>query len=337
MVKINIISQKKTKDLDYSELKIKFSDISIVYVNTIKRLLYEYIPTYAFNVDNIYIEKSNTFLDNSRLRDRFQYLPIINIENNIDFLENKFLNVDYSDLKRERHPDEKIITVKFKSNNTEEKYKNITTNNISYYIDDNEIDNPYNQKFPFLFNYLRNGEHIECSMISSLGIGLIHPIYQPVYHTYYYEDNNDIILVVHSKGQITELDLLKKSCRIAKILLENEKKTIWNLLHEVNIFSKLVYEYKEYHDPDDIKNLTMDNFTLANIICEELQKDTENIKFAGVYKENYFDKIVHLKIRFNPELDKKENKDQIYQEILINAIDKCIVKFDKISKELDKL
>ena len=337
MVKISIISKKETNDLDYSELKLKISDISVVYVNSLKRILYEYIPTYAFNIENIKIEKSNTFIDNSRLRDRFQYLPIINIENNIDFLDKKFSEIDYSNIKHPRHPEENIITVKFAENNTKEQYKNVTTNNIKYYINNKEIKSPYNEKYPFLFNYLRNGEYIQCIMTSSLGIGLTHPIYQPVYHTFYYQDGDNIIFTVHSKGQDSELNLLKKSCRTAKILLNNEKDTIWTLLHEVNIFSKLVYEYKEYHDPEDIKNLTMDNFTLANIICEELQKDKENIEFAGVCKENYFDKIVHLKIRFNSKYYKNENKDQIYHKILLKAIDKCISKFDEIEKELNKL
>lgn len=336
MVKLSIIVNRPTKDLEYSELVLNVSGLSCVYLNSIKRILYEYIPTYAFNQDNIIIEKSNTFLDNSRLRDRFQFLPIINLDPKIDYLDEKYyVNLDFENEERPRHPQEKSINIVFKNYNNREEYKNVDTNTIQYFINGKEEKSPYNRNYPILLCYLRNGEYIECVMKSSLGIGLMHPIYQPVYHTFYREnekDNKTYDLIVHSKGQVSESDLLKKMCRTAKIILENHKKSMWKLLHEENIFAPLVYEYQQYRDPEDIKNITMDNFTFANIICEELQKDSKNILFAGVSKENFFDKVVHLKIRFN---NVKDDKKQ--HEIIINAINECIKKFDDLEKELNKL
>lgn len=336
MVKISVIVNKPTKDLEYSELILNISGLSHVYLNTIKRILYEYIPTYAFNQDNIIIEKSNTFLDNSRLRDRFQFLPIINIDPEIDYLDEKYyLNLNFENEERPRHPKEKSINISFKNYNNKEEYKNVDTNTINYYVNGKEEKIPYNSKYPILLCYLRNGEYIECVMKSSLGIGIMHPIYQPVYHTFYREnekDNKTYDLVVHSKGQISEVELIKRMCKTAKIILENHKKSMWKLLHEENIFASLVYEYKQYRDPEDIKNITMDNFTFANIICEELQKDKDNILFAGVCKENFFDKVVHLKIRFN---GKKSDDEQ--HKIIIKAIDECIKRFEDFEKEINRL
>lgn len=336
MVKISVIVNKPTKDLEYSELILNISGLSHVYLNTIKRILYEYIPTYAFNQDNIIIEKSNTFLDNSRLRDRFQFLPIINIDPEIDYLDEKYyLNLNFENEERPRHPKEKSINITFKNYNNKEEYKNVDTNTINYYVNGKEEKIPYNSKYPILLCYLRNGEYIECVMKSSLGIGIMHPIYQPVYHTFYREnekDNKTYDLVVHSKGQISEVELIKRMCKTAKIMLENHKKSMWKLLHEENIFASLVYEYKQYRDPEDIKNITMDNFTFANIICEELQKDKDNILFAGVCKENFFDKVVHLKIRFN---GKKSDDEQ--HKIIIKAIDECIKRFEDFEKEINRL
>lgn len=336
MVKISVIVNKPTKDLEYSELILNISGLSHVYLNTIKRILYEYIPTYAFNQDNIIIEKSNTFLDNSRLRDRFQFLPIINLDPEIDYLDEKYyLNLNFENEERPRHPKEKSINISFKNYNNKEEYKNVDTNTINYYVNGKEEKIPYNSKYPILLCYLRNGEYIECVMKSSLGIGIMHPIYQPVYHTFYREnekDNKTYDLVVHSKGQISEVELIKRMCKTAKIMLENHKKSMWKLLHEENIFASLVYEYKQYRDPEDIKNITMDNFTFANIICEELQKDKDNILFAGVCKENFFDKVVHLKIRFN---GKKSDDEQ--HKIIIKAIDECIKRFEDFEKEINRL
>lgn len=336
MVKISVIVNKPTKDLEYSELILNISGLSHVYLNTMKRILYEYIPTYAFNQDNIIIEKSNTFLDNSRLRDRFQFLPIINIDPQIDYLDEKYyLNLNFENEDRPRHPKEKSINISFKNYNNKEEYKNVDTNTINYYVNGKEEKIPYNSKYPILLCYLRNGEYIECVMKSSLGIGIMHPIYQPVYHTFYREnekDNKTYDLIIHSKGQISEVELVKRMCKTAKIMLENHKKSMWKLLHEENIFASLVYEYKQYRDPDDIKNITMDNFTFANIICEELQKDKDNILFAGVCKENFFDKVVHLKIRFN---GKKSDDEQ--HKIIIKAIDECIKRFEDFEKEINKL
>ena len=336
MVKISVIVNKPTKDLEYSELILNISGLSHVYLNTIKRILYEYIPTYAFNQDNIIIEKSNTFLDNSRLRDRFQFLPIINLDPEIDYLDEKYyLNLNFENEERPRHPKEKSINISFKNYNNKEEYKNVDTNTINYYVNGKEEKIPYNSKYPILLCYLRNGEYIECVMKSSLGIGIMHPIYQPVYHTFYREnekDNKTYDLIVHSKGQISEIELIKRMCKTAKIMLENHKKSMWKLLHEENIFASLVYEYKQYRDPEDIKNITMDNFTFANIICEELQKDKDNILFAGVCKENFFDKVVHLKIRFN---GKKSDDEQ--HKIIIKAIDECIKRFEDFEKEINRL
>ena len=135
MVKISVIVNKPTKDLEYSELILNISGLSHVYLNTIKRILYEYIPTYAFNQDNIIIEKSNTFLDNSRLRDRFQFLPIINLDPEIDYLDEKYyLNLNFENEERPRHPKEKSINISFKNYNNKEEYKNVDTNTINYYV-----------------------------------------------------------------------------------------------------------------------------------------------------------------------------------------------------------
>ena len=61
--------------------------------------------------------------------------------------------------------------------------------------------------------------------------------------------------------------------------------------HKYNEFLSLVYEYKSYKENENMKVLLFDDFTFANIICEELQKNKE-VEFAGVNKDNYFDQDV---------------------------------------------
>ena len=324
--------KKDTKDLEYSVLSLNIKGLSCVYLNTIKRILYNYIPTYAFNFDNIIIEKTKSFLDNSRLRDRFMFLPILNIKNDIDYLDEKYYKdklghiISFENENRERHPKEKSIVVSFNDYNKKEKMKNIDTNSIEYFINDKPSDIPYNKKFPILLCYLRNGDNINCVMKSSLGYGFIHPIYQPVYHTYYREvKDKEYEFIIHSKGQNTETELLKRCCNAAVLNLEEIKKKSWNLLHKNNEFTALVYEYKSYKENENMKVLLFDDFTFANIICEELQNN-KSVEFAGVNKDNYFDQDVQLRVRFKTK-DEKE-----HYKILNDSIDECIRKFKEIKK-----
>ena len=67
-------------------------------------------------------------------------------------------------------------------------------------------------------------------MKSSLGYGFIHPIYQPVYHTYYREvKDKEYEFIIHSKGQNTETELLKRCCNAAVLNLEEINLTVEKL------------------------------------------------------------------------------------------------------------
>ena len=329
-IKVNY--KKDNNGLEYSVLSLNIKGLSCVYLNSIKRILYNHIPTYAFNFDNIIIEKSKSFLDNSRLRDRFMFLPILNIENEIDFLDEKYYKdktghlISYENEERDRHPKEKSIVVSFKGYNKKETMKIIDTNSIEYFINGKSEKIPYNQKYPILLCYLRNEDHINCVMKSSLGYGFMHPIYQPVYHTYYKEiKDGEYEFIIHSKGQNTETELLKRCYNAAILNLQEFKKKSWNLLHKNNEFLSLVYEYKSYKENENMKVLLFEDFTFANIICEELQKNKE-VEFAGVNKDNYFDQDVQLRVRFKSQ---DENK---HYKILNDSIDECIKKFEELKK-----
>lgn len=326
MVKITVLNKKNTNGLDYSELSLYIEDLSCVYLNTIKRILYNYIPTYAFNFEDIEVEKFKSFIDISRLRDRLMFTPILNIKNNVDYLEDKYWKgVNFENKERERHSQEKSINLVVKNYNKKEEHKAVTTNEIKYYVNGKEENNPYNQKYPILLCYLRNGDFIDCTLKSSLCVGKIHPIYQPVYHTYFKEEKKGYKLVIHSKGQNTETELLKRCCNAAILNLTEIKKKSWNLLHDTNKFLSLVYEYKAYKENENMKLLTFDDFTFANIICEELQNNG-NVEFAGVNKDNYFDETVQVRIRFKTNDDKKQ------EQIVNDSIDECIKKFKDIEK-----
>lgn len=326
MVKISVINKRETKDLEYSELSLNIEGLSCVYLNTIKRILYNYIPTYAFNFDTIKVDKLKSFMNISRLKDRLMYIPILNVENNINYLDDKyFKDVNFENEERDKHPEEKSFIISVKNYNNKEEHKPITTKDINYFINGKISSNPYNIKWPILLCYLRNGDFIDCTLKSSLCIGKIHPIYQPVYHTYFKENGKGYNLIIHSKGQQTETELLKRCCKVAIINLTEIKKKSWNMLHSENKFLSLVYEYKAYKENENMKLLTFDDFTFANIICEELQNN-KDVDFAGVNKDNYIDETVQLRIRFKTQEDKKQ------QQILNNSIDECINKFKEIEK-----
>ena len=90
----------KIKEIDYSnfeKLHIEFSgkDVNYVLLNTLRRIIIQHIPTYAF--DKIDFIKNTSIFNNDILRIRYHNFPIQNIENNTVELYNDILNNELDD------------------------------------------------------------------------------------------------------------------------------------------------------------------------------------------------------------------------------------------------
>ena len=87
-------------------LKIHGNSIDESIVNGLRRIALSAIPTYAFSVDTIDIEKSESASSNDMIRLRLSNMPIYDISPSIYYLPKEYWDetkVDYSDKTRETY------------------------------------------------------------------------------------------------------------------------------------------------------------------------------------------------------------------------------------------
>ena len=308
-----IITKKTFNEFDnfnLSTLELYFSNFDNKLLcniaNLLSRISINYIPVYAFNKDNIKIEKntSKTF-NNDFMKMRLSLLPLYNIENDIDF------NYDNTD-KKIKYPGEKNIQIIINSKNENDDILYVTTNDIKLYINNKE-SNMYDKKFPFLLIKLKKNESFSCVMKSDVNIGIINSIYKCAANSYYNCNNNKLLFTIKSNGQMNEFIILIKSCEFI-ILTYNQL---------INFFNKKIIN-------KNIVYIIIENYDIAflNLLNYYLQLD-ENIIFSGINKNNLLINNTELKIKF------KENVNQF--NIIKKNINKIIDLFIKIKNDLNNL
>src|SRR5579885_2835589 len=111
-IKITQLHKQEFKNLQSSQLIIEISGKSVnsALVNTFRRISYDYIPTYAFPTESIYIEKNTSIFNNDYMKLRLSQMTIPNIVNKIYYLEDKYWkNIKYDNPERDKHPNDKKI------------------------------------------------------------------------------------------------------------------------------------------------------------------------------------------------------------------------------------
>ena len=317
-IKISEISKQELSGLKNSQLVLELSgkSVNFVIVNTIRRLLMDYIPTYSFCEDTIEIAKNNTVFNNDEMKLRLSQMTIQNISNNINYLEKKYWkNVDYSDKNREKHPnDNELIEMYVNVNNNSESIFNITTNHVRFYRNGEEMKNMFSKEYPSLLIQLRRDEHFSCRCVAVLGIGKSNNIWAGAGNCYYEElDSNKYRLTIESLGQMDEYELLFKACEIYKEKLGFIKETF-----------KELYKTSQVKDQKNIKiKLEEEDNTIGNLINYYLQDDKDVI-FSGISKPDLLIEEVQITIK-TLKPDPLKN--------FLNSIDRCISTFDLIQKE----
>ena len=210
-----------------SKLVLEFDgkDVENVLLNTLKRVAYDNVPTYAFPSGLINITENTTIFNNDYMRLRLSNLPIYGTPLDIFYLDPVYWsNINYSDHNRPRHPSEKQIEIAINSYNDTNFIKNITTNDINYY-EDGELVNRYHKDAPVLLVQLRPAETFKCTMRAVLGVGEVQNQWAAAGDVYYddmttnditgeiIEKKNDkIVFTIESLGQYDEYDILLKGC-----------------------------------------------------------------------------------------------------------------------------
>lgn len=327
----NITIPKKSKLI----LSFSGKDNDHIIVNTLRRVSLDDIPIYGFHRDLIKISGNNTVFNNDYISLRLSQLPIINIKNDIYFLEEKYWkNVDFSDPKREIHPDEINIEASLNIYNDTNQIRNVTTNDLRFYEENNEVAFKYNTDCPILLVQLRPAETIKCSLKACLGVGELDAIFSAANNAYYDDNttdditgeykenkNNNITFYIESNGQMSEYEILIKACKNIIHRLKNIKNNLDNKFK-----SKIIVPAKEM-----IIKFEDEDHTMCNIINFSFQNH-KNILYSGVGKPDHLQRLMHIKIAFDNNV--KNPVDIMFQQIdyLIDLYNDILNKINKLNK-----
>ena len=304
-IKIEEIKYAEKKNVQSSRLVLKFSgkNINTSVINALRRIALASIPTYAFCNDSITIEKSLAAINDDMLRLRLSNMPIYDILPSIYYLSKDFWDetkVDYSDITREKHIDDNIlIEMYLKKDNTTNDIIDVTTNDAEIYVDGDKKD-MYDMDFPSLILRLRPKDMISLRAVGVLSVGSRNDIWSACSNCYYEQpvltkgkeekddilDPNKFIFTIKSQGQMTEYEILKRSCLHLSKKLE---------LLEVSI-------KKEYSIPENkgkkfsIIKLINEDHTIGNVLSVIIQ-DNPKVLFAGYSKPDLLEEIIKIKIR----------------------------------------
>ena len=318
---MNIKQVKYDKPDEYNqsllELEISGNDIDYSLINSLRRTCYSEIPIYAFEAENIDINKNTSKDNNSNLRCTISQLPILNVSHKVLHLEDKYYKKDNNEL-IEKHPvDDLIIEYYLNVENTTTDNMFVSTKSIQGKINNKLINLGFNT--PIVLSQLRPGENIELSMRATCCIGYVNGIFNAS-HTYYKQINeNKFIFKVESYGQFDEYEILKRALNILVIKLEH---------------LKTFFEIKQNEDKEldkDNKKFYIENENEITIgPVKYFLNKSKNIKNAG---KTLYDGYMNDKILLYVEA---KNSNIIYDEIY-KAIDNSIKFYNEMNNKIKKL
>lgn len=300
-------------NLNHLKLRLKGNDVNHVYVNTLRRIIIEEIPSYGINPDLILINKNSSVYNNDYIRNRLENIPLIGLDLKFDLEE-------YNNLRRYTRGLENNFTEYENNNidmyldvkNTEDKILNITTDDMKYYIDEKDVGSIYKNKI--LICKLKKDEEINLSLKVDKGVGLNHSRYS-VAHVYFNkEGENNYLLTIEPRGQLNIDEILKRACEILKYKLSLIRDKIGN--------DKII------DNGNGIIILNNEDHTIGNLLTYRLQEN-KDITLAGYELEHLLIKDVKIKYKI------KEGK--LINDILRKEIDYLIKYYENLGKEFLKL
>jgi DNA-directed RNA polymerase subunit L len=316
-ISVKSIEYTPANDFTSSQLNLEFTgkEANLVITNTIRRVAYDDIPSYAF--DYINIEFNNSVFNNDMMTIHLRQLPIYDIDTGLYFLHPVYWkDVDYSNKNREKHHKEILIEGIVNVYNTTDEIRNVTTNDITYYVDTIQTKYQHKGSEPILLIQLRPNETFKCQIKGCLGVGERDSIWSMA-HSYHHElESNKILFTMESMGQMIEHDIIIKCCKLIKMKLNLIKKEI-----ETRVNTKeILHNHTIFFDIDN------EDFTMGNLINNCLQ-DHENIVFSGISKPDHLVKSIKFKITSSPDIISPI-------EPFYDAIDHLVNLYDEIEKQV---
>ena len=286
------VKEKEYKRFDKLYIEFSGKDVNYVLMNTLRRMMIQHIPTYAFNT--IDITKNTSVFNNDVLRLRISNLPVHNIENDTVKYYQDIINNELDSDKLTQ------LTMYVDKMNDSIEIINVTSDDADFYNNKDKIKSIY--KKPLLLVKLKEKEEIKLSTTINLNIGKNHIKYSPVTICAYEELNeNTFLFKLESSNQIEEYDIIKKSCQILIIKLEN-------------IITQL--QDKDINDKNEGELIFKDeDHTIGNFLNRYLQ-DHPNIIFSG-YK---MDHLLINDITINYKTNGAKNINDIINSTIKNLI-----------------
>lgn len=277
-IKIKELEKINKKGYQCSKLVLLFEGESVnpSFINSFRRILFNDIPTYAFSADNIDITKNTSVFDNDEMRCRLSQLTIPDINVPVEYLDQKYYLNNNQD---EKHPNDKeIIELILNITNDTNENMNVTTNNAKIYINGDLIQK-FNKDFPHLLIQLKPKQEFYCRCVGKLGVGYINNIWSGVANAFYdVDDNNEhkYKFTLLSQGQLTEYELMKRSC----IYIKHELKRVRDII-------LMVYKDNKLENINSLKiKLEKVNYTVGAVINEFLQLHNQ-ITFSSIIKPDH--------------------------------------------------
>lgn len=322
-INIKEVESKKFHELHGSYLTLELSgkNLNVKYINTIRRVAMDEIPIYAFPSELIKIEGNTSIFNNDYMKLRLSQLPILDVDSELNYLDNKYLNMglNFDDPNFIKYEKEKIIEIYINSYNNTPDNMNVTTNDIKY-VEDGEPMNKYSTKYPILLTQLRPNETFKAHMKAALSTGIKSNIFSASSNCFYDydEESNKLILTLESQGQIPENIILIKSCNFIIKKLGDFK----------NYFEERIKETPEYK-----KNLTMtfefenEDHTMGEILNDCFQ-DHPKIVFCGLSKPSPLERTIKIKVI---------SSDENLIKYITECIDYLTNVYNHILKEFKKI
>jgi DNA-directed RNA polymerase subunit L len=211
------------------------------------------------------------------------------IDDDID-MDAKDDNVNSSSLKQ--------LTMYLDYENNSNNIVTVGTDDCKFYYSEKQIPSPYTINIPII--KLQPKQKFKMSAITVLGIEHLSSIYSPVsIFTYKQLDENNFRVMLESRGQLTEKQILQYAYDNIKMMLQVFLSLVPN---RTDISGKLMMMNGEH--------------TIGNIISEGLQSH-KLVKFGGYNAPHLLDQ----KIIFEYELVKEHDIKDIMSDIVEKYID----------------
>jgi DNA-directed RNA polymerase subunit L len=333
-IKVSLQSYRAHDDIKRGRIELVCSgkDCNEQFLNGLGRIAVKRIPTYAFAIDLIKIERINPEtgyhdsvpFNHDMMRDRLKNTPVMNVDPGFAFLHEKYWkNVDYLSPDREKHEQEKRVEAYVDIKNTaaeedSESILHVTTNDMKVYIDNN-LTQIYSQEYPLLLISLKPKEAFKCSMKAVLGIGINDTCWDACSNFCFDQETipDKTILKFESASRFDEFKLIDRSLEYYKLRTQMLKKEFERMyLLEKNLTDRFQITIKD------------EDHTMGEAINYEMQSHPDILKASSTKPDYLVMQIVLDVIAFK--------KDKL-KDAIMESMDNLIRKIDKFAKEFNKI